>query len=115
MGGMNQWEEVLATHTKVVLDTMVLIYLIERHPRYFDLAKKVLETIESGALTGIISTITLAEILISPAQAGDMAAMRDYELYLLNFPCRIHSFLQQPPLLLPMPSLPMINVGAIRV
>ena len=65
---------------------MILIYVLERHPRYFSLAREVLESIESGLTDGVVSAITLTELLTAPAQADDVAAMRDYELYLLNFP-----------------------------
>lgn len=65
---------------------MLLIYLLEEHPRYVDLADVVMEFIESGTGNGITSTLTIAELLTAPAQAGDDKALRDYELYLTNFP-----------------------------
>ena len=68
------------------VDTMLLIYLLEGHPRYADLADVVMEFIESGTGNGITSTLTIAELLTAPAQAGDDRALRDYELYLTNFP-----------------------------
>ncbi len=86
MGGRTRFQEALASYANVLLDTMVLVYLLEGHTRYASLAEKTLETIESGAMAGIISVVTLAEILTAPAQAGDRTAMRDYELHLLNFP-----------------------------
>jgi len=46
----------------------------------------VLEAVESGQVAGLITTVTLAEVLTAPAQAGDRRAMLDYELYLTNFP-----------------------------
>jgi predicted nucleic acid-binding protein len=45
-----------------------------------------LEIIESGRAEGLITTITLAEVLTRPAQANDRRAMQDYELYLTHFP-----------------------------
>ena len=70
----------------IYLDTMVFIYLLEEHPRYSDLAVAVMELIEQGASIGFTSTITVAELLTAPAQANDDQALRDYELYLTNFP-----------------------------
>lgn len=70
----------------IYLDTMVFIYLLEEHPRYSDLAIAVMELIEQGASIGFTSTITVAELLTAPAQANDDQALRDYELYLTNFP-----------------------------
>jgi predicted nucleic acid-binding protein len=86
MGGVNRLFEDLSRYEKVAIATMVLIYVLERHPVYFPLAKRVLQSIESGRPEGIISAITLTELLTAPAQANDLSAMRDYELYLLNFP-----------------------------
>jgi predicted nucleic acid-binding protein len=86
MGGINRLREDLLRYEKIAIDTMVLIYVMEKHPIYFPLAKLVLQSIESGRNRGVISAITLTELLTAPAQADDLAAMRDYELYLLNFP-----------------------------
>ena len=86
MGGVKRLRDDLARYNRIALDTMILIYVMERHPRYFALAREVLESIESGQLEGAVSVVTLTELLTAPAQADDVAAMRDYELYLLNFP-----------------------------
>jgi len=45
-----------------------------------------LEAVESGQISGLITTVTLAEVLTLPAKAGDRQAMQDYELYLTHFP-----------------------------
>lgn len=45
-----------------------------------------MNTIEQGAVTGVTSVLTLAELLTGPARAGNITALRDYELYLTNFP-----------------------------
>jgi predicted nucleic acid-binding protein len=65
---------------------MVFIYLLEAHPRYAGLASAMLEMVEQGTVAGLTSTLTMAELLTAPAQAGDDTALRDYELYLTNFP-----------------------------
>jgi len=65
---------------------MVFSYHLANHPRYVPLTRVVLEAVESGQVAGLITTVTLAEVLTAPAQAGDRRAMLDYELYLTNFP-----------------------------
>jgi predicted nucleic acid-binding protein len=65
---------------------MVFVYLLDDHPRYVELSAVVLSAVESGRLEGITTTVTLAELLTAPAQAGDERALRDYELYLTHFP-----------------------------
>ena len=86
MAGVNRLREDLSRYGRIALDTMILIYVMEGGQRYFSLAKEILESIESGQTKGVVSAITLTELLTAPAQANDVAAMRDYELYLLNFP-----------------------------
>ncbi len=76
----------LAEHELVLLDTMVFSYQLADHPRYAPLASVVLEAVESGQVAGLTTTLTLAEILTVPAQAGDRQAFYDYELYLTRFP-----------------------------
>jgi len=46
----------------------------------------ILETIESGKVAGMTTTITLVELLTVPAQGNDRRAMQEYELYLTHFP-----------------------------
>jgi predicted nucleic acid-binding protein len=77
---------VVSGYTLLALDTMVFSYHLSSHPRYAPLTRVVLEAIESGEVAGLITTVTLAEVLTVPAQAGDRRAMQDYELYLTHFP-----------------------------
>ena len=84
--GVAELQEAIRGRRLVLLDTMVWIYLLDAHPRYADLAAVVLRGVEEGGNAGIISSITLAELLTAPARAGDERALRDYELYLAHFP-----------------------------
>ncbi len=70
----------------VVLDTCVLSYHLSQHPRYTPLTDVVLGAVEAGDVAGLITAVTLAEVLVVPATAGDRRAMQDYELYLAHFP-----------------------------
>ena len=76
----------LGKYKRVFLDTILFIYLVERNPTYSALAETVLESVETGKLEAFISSLTLAELLTGPAQAQNVEAMRDYELYLTHFP-----------------------------
>jgi predicted nucleic acid-binding protein len=86
VGGVADLQRVLAGHRLLALDTMVLAYHLSNSPRYTPLTGVVLEAIEAGQVAGLITTITLAEVLTAPAQAGNRRAMQDYELYLTHFP-----------------------------
>ena len=76
----------IGAHRLLLVDTPIFSYHLADHPRYAPLTGVILEAIESGRVAGLTSAVTLAEILTLPAQAGDVEAMQDYELFLTNFP-----------------------------
>ena len=84
--GVSEFQRVLATLRLVVLDTMVFSYHLSGHPRYVELTSAVLDAIEAGRVEGLVTTVTLAEILTVPAKANDPAALQEYRLYLTQFP-----------------------------
>jgi len=84
--GVDALMEALAGHERLLLDTMIFSYHLAGHPRYAPLTTAVLRAVESGAVAGLATTITLAELLTRPAQERDQAALQDYEAYLLHFP-----------------------------
>ncbi len=56
----------LRTCERVVIDTMVLIYLFEDTPRYGILCQGIFQEIERGGFGGIVTPVTVAELLIKP-------------------------------------------------
>jgi predicted nucleic acid-binding protein len=64
----------LAAHRRIALDSNVLIYLLETTGPLADAAATIVDSIESGALEGVISAVGLVEILTGPARAGDSQA-----------------------------------------
>lgn len=86
MGGIDEFSQLLAGRRRVLLDTMVFSYHFSGHPLYLPLTTALLGRIEAHALEGLITTVTLAEVLAAPARFGDEEAMYDYELFLVNFP-----------------------------
>ena len=65
--GVEALRETLGRYRLVLLDTMVFSYHLSDHPRYAPLASAVLEAVEAGRVSGLTTTITLAEILTRPA------------------------------------------------
>lgn len=55
---------------KICLDSSILIYYLNRHARYFTYCREVVRAIESGHLTGVISTVSEMEILVDPLAQG---------------------------------------------
>ena len=54
----------LEEHPLLSLDTSVLIYFVERHPRYHGLCDPVFEAIENGGVKATTSTLTLLEMVV---------------------------------------------------
>ena len=86
MGGVEKLHQAVSRHKLLVLDTMVFSYHLSDHPRYAPLSAVVLEAVESGKVSGLTTTVTLAELITVPAQSGNQRAMQEYELYLTHFP-----------------------------
>jgi predicted nucleic acid-binding protein len=64
----------LAGHRRVALDSNVLIYALEGHPRFAEPAAVVLDAVERGEVDAVMASIGLLEVLTKPAMAGDAAA-----------------------------------------
>ncbi len=86
MGSVADLRRSLAGCRTLALDTMVFSYHLANSPRYITLTSAVLEAVESGQVAGLITTLTLAEVLAAPAQADNRIALQDYEIYLTHFP-----------------------------
>ncbi len=65
---------------------MVFIYHLQDHPRYSPLTQLLLEAWEMGRNAGVISVITLLEVLVKPKREGNMEAARDYLELLTTYP-----------------------------
>ena len=70
----------------VVLDTMVLIYLLEDHPVYADRCEQLLRWASESKFSGVISPITMAELLVKPLEAGRKDLADKYKNTLRNLP-----------------------------
>lgn len=84
--GVKELKARLASLRTVLLDTVVFAYHLADHPQYSPLTTAVLAAVESGSLMGVVTTITLSELLAQPARAGNRRAMQEYELFLTHFP-----------------------------
>ncbi|MBP8262031.1 MAG: type II toxin-antitoxin system VapC family toxin [Verrucomicrobia bacterium] len=84
--GVKDLKARLASLRTVLLDTVVFAYHLADHPQYSPLTTAVLAAVESGSLMGVVTTITLSELLAQPARAGNRRAVQEYELFLTHFP-----------------------------
>jgi predicted nucleic acid-binding protein len=71
---------------KVLIDTNVIIYLTDKVAPYDVLSRRLFEMIENGDLAGVISIISVGEVMQGPLRRGFDQAAVEVKDYLLNFP-----------------------------
>lgn len=60
----------------LLLDTAPIIYVLEEHPKLGQRFQPLFEAHEAGRLRFAVTTVTVAEVLTGPLQAGDEALAR---------------------------------------
>lgn len=78
--------ELLSRHTAVAIDTSILIYHLEAHPGYIAHTTQILKAVQSGACRGVVSEISLLELLVLPLRQERLDVADEYELLLTSFP-----------------------------
>ena len=68
------------------LDTVVLIYFLERHPNYYNDAKKLFQRIEAGEISAVLSTLVFAELLVPAFRLNKTQLCQKIIRSLSNFP-----------------------------
>ncbi len=71
---------------KLLIDTNIIIYLTDTIQPYEPLSRLVFEMIETGAVSAVLSIISVAEIMKGPINRGQHSNALDVKKYLLNFP-----------------------------
>ncbi|MCE7947857.1 MAG: PIN domain-containing protein [Chloroflexi bacterium CFX4] len=67
---------------RLCIDTAPLIYLIERHPRYFELMLNIVQAISQGELRACSTVLTLTEVLTQPLRVNNSNLVQAYEAIL---------------------------------
>jgi len=76
----------LAKHRLIALDTCVFIYLMERHPKYFQAANAIFERIERPECSAVASTVVLTEILVQPYRNANLPEAENFYSLLTTMP-----------------------------
>ena len=66
----------------VLIDSAPIIYFLERNPKFGPRFRPLFEAHATGRLRFAVTTITIAEVLTGPLQAGDHALARRYRAIL---------------------------------
>lgn len=73
-------------HRLYALDTVAFIYFLERHPRFYNSAKKLFQEIEAGKISAIYSTLVFAELLVPAFRQNEKRRAEQIMRILTNFP-----------------------------
>jgi predicted nucleic acid-binding protein len=68
------------------LDTVALIYFLEKHPSYYVTAKTIFQKIESGEFSAVISSLVFAELLVPAFRSGETERAEKIVHILSHFP-----------------------------
>jgi predicted nucleic acid-binding protein len=76
----------LSRHAVVGIDTMVWIYNLDRQSLPYAVATQVLRLIESGAIAGVTSEVTIMELMVRPLRMNAPTVAAGYESLIVTFP-----------------------------
>ena len=69
---------------QLAFDTAPLIYFVEQHALYFERMLFIMRYVDAALIDGVASTIALAEVLVQPLRAGDIALAERYQAVVSN-------------------------------
>jgi predicted nucleic acid-binding protein len=75
-----------AHHQLIGLDTAIFIYHFEGHATYLPLTRVILEVVQSGQCTALVSTVAIMELTVQAWRVHRADIARQYEVLLANFP-----------------------------
>jgi predicted nucleic acid-binding protein len=84
--GVERLRSLLRSRNTVALDTSVLIYQLEKHPRYFPLSDAVFVWLERAGNSAITSTLSMTELLVPAHRDGDARRLQDYRGLFSTYP-----------------------------
>jgi len=84
--GLDSFLDAVGSHRKVLVDTNVVIYLLEGTAFFGEAAEKLFGLIEAGEMKGYLSVITVTELLVKPIRDGNLELRRKIDLFLDHFP-----------------------------
>lgn len=68
----------LVRHRTVGLDTNLLIYFVQAHPRYGPWCRALFERIEHGRTAAVTSVVSLLEVLVEPYRREDLRLVQAF-------------------------------------
>lgn len=72
--------------SRILLDSVSVVYYLERNPQYFDAAAEWMERVNAGRLSAAASALLLSEVLVPAYRVGNPAAARQARAALERIP-----------------------------
>lgn len=79
-------EAQLASHRLIGLDTSVLIYFLEGHAVFGEIAERVLRLVQAGRIEGVLSSVALMELLVRPLAEAQPDVADEHEAAIRRVP-----------------------------
>ena len=76
---------VIPSGSTILLDSMTVIYFLEQHEQYGELARQVFQRIESGDLRGLMTSLVFAELLVPLYRSKKAETVRQFVDVLSNY------------------------------
>ena len=84
MGKLNP--DALKKGALVALDTVTLIYFLERHPVHYPTVRQLFRQIETGRVSAVMASLVFAELLVPAYRGGEVETVERLVRTLSNFP-----------------------------
>jgi predicted nucleic acid-binding protein len=75
---MTAVDDIISRSERVAIDTAPIIYFVESNPHYVDTLRPVFQSIASGRIHGLTSTLTLTELLVHPLEENHRELVNQY-------------------------------------
>jgi len=83
---MGRLEEDIKRFSRIAIDTNAFIYLMEKHPIYFDVVRELFNAVEIGKVYAVSSVLLITEVLTKPLKDGNKGLADRYLAFVSTFP-----------------------------
>ncbi|MGK2943606.1 MAG: type II toxin-antitoxin system VapC family toxin [Desulfuromonadales bacterium] len=71
---------------RIALDTVILIYFLEKHPTHYPTVRELFGQIETGRVSAVMASLVFAELLVPAYRDGDLETIDKLTGTLNNYP-----------------------------
>lgn len=83
---MGRLENDIKRFSRIAIDTNAFIYLMEKHPKYFNVVSQLFNAVENGKVYAVSSVLLITEVLTKPIKDGNKGLADRYLAFVSTFP-----------------------------